>query len=176
MTSITKQRGITRRRLLELAVFSIGSLVTAVLAAPLVAYIVSPALKQKRTTWVSIARATDIPMGKPTYVEYEEKVQDGWTARLTRRSAWVATQDGKDFTVFDPHCTHLGCPYTWTDKPWEKEGPYKGQPHFHCPCHEGIYTADGTVISGPPPRPLDRLETKVVDGVVMVGGLTKAVA
>lgn len=165
---------MSRRQLLGLAVGAMGGLIAAVVSVPLVAYFVSPALRKKGTTWVSIARATDIPVGTPTFVEYEEKVQDAWEAKLTRKAAWVVTQDGKDFTVFDPHCTHLGCPYSWTEKPWEKEGPYKGQPHFHCPCHEGIYTIDGTVISGPPPRPLDRLETEVADGVIIVGRVIKS--
>ena len=30
---------------------------------------------------------------------------------------------------------------------------------LHCPCHEGFFNAeDGKVISGPPPRPLPRVE------------------
>ena len=32
---------------------------------------------------------------------------------------------------------------------------------FKCPCHGGIYARDGQVVSGPPPRPLERLNSRV---------------
>jgi Rieske Fe-S protein len=50
------------------------------------------------------------------------------------------------FTAFNQHCTHLECPVYF--KP-DKE-------HLVCPCHNGIFSAtDGSVIAGPPKRPLD---------------------
>jgi Rieske Fe-S protein len=39
---------------------------------------------------------------------------------------------------------------------------------FVCPCHSGTFTADGERITGPPPRSLDVLESKVEDGVLKV--------
>src|SRR3712207_7978798 len=38
-----------------------------------------------------------------------------------------------------------------------------------CPCHGGVYDFSGKVSGGPPVRPLDRFETKVVNGRVLVG-------
>jgi quinol---cytochrome c reductase iron-sulfur subunit, bacillus type len=35
---------------------------------------------------------------------------------------------------------------------------------FMCPCHGGVFYADGRHASGPPPRPLYRYETKVEAG------------
>jgi len=32
-----------------------------------------------------------------------------------------------------------------------------------CPCHGGAYDSRGLVTGGPPPRPLDRVDIKVVD-------------
>jgi len=32
---------------------------------------------------------------------------------------------------------------------------------FLCPCHGGVYDRDGRVVSGPPPRPLERLNVRV---------------
>jgi cytochrome b6-f complex iron-sulfur subunit len=55
-------------------------------------------------------------------------------------------------------CTHLGCLV-----PWDEE-----QGRFACPCHAGRYNRVGEVIGGPPPRPLDLFELKVVDGQVVV--------
>ncbi|MDO8749678.1 MAG: ubiquinol-cytochrome c reductase iron-sulfur subunit [Dehalococcoidia bacterium] len=161
MRRSTNNSSVSRRNFLKYGVVGITGLISAVLAIPLVRYFISPALGSTEKDWAVIARTADVPVGKPIHVEYEQRMKDSWVLTTHRKGAWIVTQDGQNFTVFDPHCTHLGCPYTWTEEPWKGEGPYKGQPHFHCPCHEGIYTIDGTVISGPPPRPLDRLLTKV---------------
>jgi len=48
-------------------------------------------------------------------------------------------------------CSHLDCNVTWL--------PEKKQ--FYCACHVGWYDENGTNISGPPPKPLRRLEVAV---------------
>jgi len=48
-------------------------------------------------------------------------------------------------------CTHLDCNVSWL--------PDKKQ--FYCACHVGWYDENGTNISGPPPKPLRRLEASV---------------
>jgi menaquinol-cytochrome c reductase iron-sulfur subunit len=40
-----------------------------------------------------------------------------------------------------------------------------------CPCHSSVFSVDGAVISGPAPRPLDRYETKVENGKLLLGAL-----
>jgi arsenite oxidase small subunit len=52
------------------------------------------------------------------------------------------------FVAFGQKCTHLGCPVL-----------YRAETRrLHCPCHEGYFDAeDGKVVSGPPPRPLPRV-------------------
>src|SRR5258708_2624601 len=41
-------------------------------------------------------------------------------------------------------------------------------PGFYCPCHDSSFDASGTKASGPSPRPLDVLDTRVEDGFVLV--------
>ena len=60
--------------------------------------------------------------------------------------------------AFSAICTHLGCTVQW--HPEEKK--------FICPCHQGIYDFNGNVLSGPPPRPLEKLPVKLRDGQVLV--------
>ena len=42
-----------------------------------------------------------------------------------------------------------------------------------CPCHNGVFDPQGRVLGGPPPRPLDRYEYKVENGVLYAGKLFK---
>lgn len=50
--------------------------------------------------------------------------------------------------AFSRRCTDLGCLVSWN----------RERQQFLCPCHRGVYDRNGTNISGPPPRPLDRFE------------------
>ena len=38
-----------------------------------------------------------------------------------------------------------------------------GSAGYVCPCHGGAYDSRGLVTGGPPPRPLDRVDIKVID-------------
>ncbi len=63
-------------------------------------------------------------------------------------------RDGKELRALSTVCPHLGCRVRW-----ERD-------HFLCPCHMGVFDREGKVVSGPPPRPLDRYELEVKDGAV----------
>jgi Rieske Fe-S protein len=57
--------------------------------------------------------------------------------------------DSERHAAFSQKCTHLGCPVLYEAR----------QRKLHCPCHEGYFSVeDGSVLAGPPPRPLPRLE------------------
>lgn len=59
-----------------------------------------------------------------------------------------------DVVAFSQKCTHLGCVVYFE--------PSKER--WHCPCHEGNFEArTGAVISGPPTRPLGRIDVEVRD-------------
>ena len=64
-------------------------------------------------------------------------------------SAWLVQRSTGELVAFDPRCTHAQCAYDWTD-----------QASFACLCHKGFFRLDGSVISGPPPRPLDRFAVR----------------
>ncbi|NIS26689.1 Rieske 2Fe-2S domain-containing protein [candidate division KSB1 bacterium] len=48
-------------------------------------------------------------------------------------------------------CTHLGCKVYWEPN----------NDRFFCPCHNAVFDVNGNVVSGPPPRPLDKYEVEV---------------
>lgn len=163
MRQPTEENSVSRRNFLKYSIYGIGGLIFAALAAPLARYFFSPALGSAEDgEWIVVARTSEIPIGEPTRVEYEERKNDGWIVTTHRKSAWVVTQDGQEFVAYDPHCPHLGCPYIWVGAEGSTEG------RFECPCHNGLFAIDGTVISGPPPRPLDRVLSQVDGDVIMV--------
>jgi Rieske Fe-S protein len=68
-------------------------------------------------------------------------------------SAWLVKHSSGDLVAFDPRCTHAQCAYDATD-----DG------RFACLCHEAFFDLEGTVLSGPPPRALDRFGVRETDG------------
>jgi Rieske Fe-S protein len=59
-------------------------------------------------------------------------------------------------------CTHWGCVVRWRE----------AERQYVCPCHEGRYDENGTVIAGPPPSPLRDLPVRVGREAVIVGPST----
>ena len=57
-------------------------------------------------------------------------------------------------------CTHMGCQVRWVAE----------RSVYQCPCHDGRFDADGRVLGGPPPRPLDRLPARIEGDAVVVDG------
>jgi Rieske Fe-S protein len=53
-----------------------------------------------------------------------------------------------EFVAYSQKCTHLSCATYYS----------KEQNRLECPCHEGYFSVkDGSVLQGPPPRPLPRV-------------------
>ncbi len=63
------------------------------------------------------------------------------------------------YVAISTRCAHLGCPVNFV----------AAAGNFICPCHGGVYDFQGKVIGGPPVRPLDRFQTRVVNGQVQLG-------
>lgn len=163
MQQPTGETSVSRRNFLKYGIYGIGGLIFAALAAPLARYFFAPAFgSADQGEWLAVARTNEIPIGTPMRVEYEDRKNDGWIVTTHRKSAWIVTQDGDEFVVYDPHCPHLGCPYIWIEGDGSNEG------RFNCPCHDGVFSIDGSVVSGPPPRPLDRVVSRVEAGAILV--------
>ena len=63
-----------------------------------------------------------------------------------------------EFKAYSLACPHLGCIVQW-------DAPNRT---FKCPCHAGVFSQDGKVVSGPPPGPLLAYEVMVVGDLVKV--------
>jgi menaquinol-cytochrome c reductase iron-sulfur subunit len=85
------------------------------------------------------------------------KRRDGWREAVSQPVIYII-KTGDKLEALSAICPHLGCTVPWV--------PARNE--FVCPCHSGTFSPDGTLVSGPPRRSLDLLETKVSGGKLMV--------
>ncbi len=161
---------VTRRRFLAGTLGWITAAIAAALGIPAAAAWISPALRPQQEGWYPIGRIREPEpgepdlsvVGEPIETQFTMLVQDAYLAAQPQEVAvWVINHGGGEFTIFDDRCTHLGCPYGYDPK----------ARRFNCPCHDGVFDLEGRVLAGPPPRPLDRYEYKVENGVLYAGDL-----
>ena len=145
-----------RRRFLKRVIALGSTLIAALVSIPAIRAFVSPVFRRSAPVrWIKAGEASQIEPGVPVRFDFSETTNDAWVETRVLRGVWIYTEDGTEFTVFNGQCTHLACSYGFDE----------GREIFHCPCHHGLFDPkSGAVLGGPPPRPLDTLETKVVDG------------
>ena len=149
---------LERRTFLRWAT-AIGGVISAVLAgAPALRAFLSPTFRRHREEkWIRLGEVDQFDPEVPSKIDFVDAVNDAWVETRRLRNVWVYTDDGESFRVYNGRCTHLGCNYFLDED----------KNVFRCPCHTGFFAIKtGDVLGGPPPRPLDALETKVEDGVL----------
>ena len=136
----------SRRAFLFKLSLALNGAVGAVVAVPILGYLLGPALRKNASynSWVSLGPVADFPEGETRMVDFRNPVtmvSDGMTGNS---ACWVRHVEGKKFQVFAINCAHLGCPVRW----------FPQSRLFLCPCHGGAYYEDGSRASGPPERGL----------------------
>jgi Rieske Fe-S protein len=148
------QAEISRRDLFAKIGLLVNGVAVAILATPVVGYLLSPILRGDRgqyKRWVLLGELDDFPEGQTRLAKFQNPVtgvSDGDTDHIP---CWVRRIHGDQFQVFAINCAHLGCPVRW----------FAQSRLFMCPCHGGVYYQDGSRASGPPPRGLFQYEYKV---------------
>jgi quinol---cytochrome c reductase iron-sulfur subunit, bacillus type len=148
-----------RRNFFRALVTSIGVAITAILGAPLAGFFALPAFKKAETDWKACGPLDAFPIGEVKLVPLRPLAQREWPEDWGTEAAWVYRTGERNFVIYNVHCTHVGCPVTWSPQ----------ARRFFSPCHGGVFDADGRVLAGPPPRPLDRYEVKIDNGVLLAG-------
>jgi menaquinol-cytochrome c reductase iron-sulfur subunit len=151
----------TRRRFYLTCIYGLWSLISAALAAPALLYLLLPPRVRRESEWVDAGDVAKLQPKTPVEMFFRKNLVDGWKVTSDKQTAWVVKLTGQKIVAFGPQCTHLGCAYHWDEAKSE----------FLCPCHSSVFSVDGAVISGPAPRPLDRYETKVENGKLLLGAL-----
>ena len=134
--------------------------VGAVLAVPILGYLLGPALRKSSSdnSWINLGPLDDFPEGETRLVSFRNPVTTPWDGQTGGIPCWVRHITGGDFQVFAINCAHLGCPVRW----------FAQSKLFLCPCHGGAYYEDGSRASGPPERGLFVYDHKIVAGILMI--------
>ena len=154
---------LNRRKFMEIGIYSISGTIAAISGVALTRFAIGPSFKKKKAKWIEIElenNPDDSGGFERVVLEYETK--DGWLTKNARTLAYVKRIKEDEVIAVSAGCTHLGCIVTWDEE----------NKIFKCPCHDGRYDAEGKVISGPPPAPLQRHKTKVEDGRILLSTVT----
>lgn len=150
---------VSRRWLLLGAGAALNGLVGLALAVPIVRYLFAPVRKDSSySSWVSLGNADEFPMGETRLTTYRNPFTRPWDGQTDNVACYVRREGSSQFTVFAINCAHLGCPVRW----------FPQSQLFMCPCHGGVYYADGSRASGPPERGLFTYDYKIVGGQLQI--------
>src|SRR5690349_2356151 len=151
-------RGVSRRSFLAKLTIAAGALGAAAVGAPVVAFLLAPLLRRTPELWRPVGPADQFKIGETTLVRFTDPSPLPWAGVTANTAAWLRRESEQQFIAFAVNCTHLGCPVRWLSD----------AQLFMCPCHGGVFYADGRVAAGPPPRPLTRYDVRVRAGQVEV--------
>jgi Rieske Fe-S protein len=155
-TSPRPQTG--RRHFLSGTIAVIQGAIGATLAFLLGGAVVSPAFGKRRSTWWPAAALDDLPDNEPTPIAIRVTREDGYSQVVERQVVFLVKTGASEVTALSSTCTHLGCRVSWN----------ADDQTLKCPCHGGVFDRTGAVKSGPPPKPLDKLQTRVDGEQVLV--------
>ena len=152
-----KDNKISRR------LFSIGILATAGASiigfgTAAVRFFIGDSFKAKKQNWIKLNEVSNLTTNEVHKVVIDFRGKDAWRRVEESKTVYVLSKDGQNYTVLDATCTHLGCLVRWKED----------NQHFSCPCHKGIFSKEGLVISGAPTRPLQQLEIKIENDSLFV--------
>jgi Rieske Fe-S protein len=145
---------INRRGMLFKLGVMLNAVVGLVLAIPVVRYIFSPITRGRRSgyaDWISLGSLDRFPTGETRFATYRNPIKNSWDGETADIACWVRHVDANTFQVFAINCAHLFCPVRW----------FPQSSLFMCPCHGGVYYADGSRAAGPPERGLFQYSHKI---------------
>jgi Rieske Fe-S protein len=148
---------VSRRKWLRTVIGGIVGVISSVVGVVVAGTVLSPAFAKQSETWVSAGPLRDLEDGVPTPVTLRVARQDGYAEAVDQQVVFLVKSDA-GVRAMSSTCTHLGChvSYDATTK------------LLRCPCHGGVFTPEGRVVAGPPPRPLTELPTRIDGAKVFV--------
>ena len=98
--------------------------------------------------WIDLGLAAEVSEGPWKARRFRREIDDRWKRTIVDESIYLRRR-GASVEAVSAICTHTGCLVQ------------RAASGFGCPCHKSDFDEEGKPISGPAPRALDRLETKI---------------
>ena len=136
----------------------LSAVIGAVITLPGVGFVLAPMFSKPKRYWRRVGKIEQFAIGETVSVEFEDASPESWAGVTANTGAWLRRVDDEEFIAFSINCRHLGCPVRWVDD----------AQLFMCPCHGGVYYADGDVAAGPPPEPLARYPVRIRNSFVEI--------
>jgi Rieske Fe-S protein len=149
-----------RRPLLEALAVVGGAVGCGALAVPAVRFMTAPVHGGAGAgRWIKTVKLDSLAEGQAKRVALVDDHRDAWTMekQVQLGAAWLV-REGDAVKAWSVTCPHLGCAIDRS----------AGAPGFNCPCHDSSFAPDGKRMTGPSPRDMDALETRIEDGFVLV--------
>ena len=153
-------RSLSRRSFLGV-LLGFGTVVMgAALSIPLIRFALHPLLtKTTEIGWSDVGNIDEFKaITAPVKRLVKVQQRDAWREIVSEKPVYVVPAKDGAVRVLSPVCPHLGCTVPWNEAKQE----------FICPCHTAVFAMDGAKISGPAPRAMDDLESKVEEGLLKV--------
>jgi cytochrome b6-f complex iron-sulfur subunit len=145
---MAENKTLSRRSFLNFLQKIFAATGIAVIVGPIVAYFWPTQLEEVPSEPVPVGPEGSIPVGEARVIRYG-------------RYPALVLNTPEGLRAYSAVCTHFACIVKWD--------PEINQ--IACPCHEGFFDPiDGSVISGPPPEPLNIIPIFVEGGTLFIGG------
>jgi Rieske Fe-S protein len=107
-----------------------------------------PSVSDPSAEWVDLGLAAEVTEGPWKARRFRREIEDRWKRSVVDESVYLRRR-GDTIDAVSATCTHTGCLVQQVSS------------GFDCPCHKSDFDEEGVPRSGPAPRPLDRLETRI---------------
>ena len=148
---------MNRRTVSGLLVAGCSAVIAGTVGIPVLISGISPALRTRRQSWRPVGNLSSFPMGKVSRGVISAD-RDAWPRAVGEHMVFVWRRSEADLVVFSRNCTDLGCPL-------EHE---PGSGCFLCPCHGGIFAADGHRLAGPVQTSMHRYSHRIRDEILEI--------
>ena len=146
MSPAGPEHGRTRRSFLNGFLGTVFAALGAAVIYPVMRFVSPPHVPEAATNQVLAGKVSEL-------------AQKRWKIFPFGSRPGILIQTGpEEYRAFDAACTHLACTVQY-----EPESN-----RIWCACHNGWYDLNGRNVAGPPPRPLQGYEVKVVGDDIFV--------
>jgi menaquinol-cytochrome c reductase iron-sulfur subunit len=137
----------------------VAGAIAAILGIPGIAFLTHPLRRhgeaKKRRPVIPLK---DLPLNEPRRFVLRDRHVDAWTRYPEGPigAVWLIRRSENEVVAFSAICPHLGCSVDY----------HNNTEQFVCPCHEAVFGVEGTIVSGPQRRGMDKLEASIeaIDG------------